>query len=196
MKHRGRKLFHLFGGLGLLGVYFILSRELALMLYALLFVIVLALDLVRLRVPAFNQFIFTRFGSIIRPIEAKKLTGTPPYILGIGLSLLFFRTDVAVTAISFLAFGDVAAATVGEQYGNIKIAGKSLEGTLAFIVAAGGAGLLLSVVGIALPLGIFMLGMFVAAGVELLPLPVNDNLVIPLAAGGVMESVLLWMGPK
>jgi len=32
--------------------------------------------------------------------------------------------------------------------------------------------------------------------VELLPLPVDDNLVIPLAAGGVMQSVLLWMGPK
>jgi dolichol kinase len=195
MKHLGRKLFHLFGGLGLLSVYFILSRELALIFYAFLFVIVLALDLVRLRVPAFNQFFFARFGSFIRPSEATKLTGTPPYILGIGLSLFFFRTDVAAAAICFLAFGDVAATTVGERYGNIKIGRKSLEGTLAFIVAAAGAGLLLLVVGIALPTGIIMLGTLVAASVELLPLPVNDNLVIPLVAGGVMESVLLLMGP-
>jgi len=196
MKHLGRKLYHLFGGLGLLAVYFILSRELALIFYAILFVIVLALDLVRLRVPAFNQFFFTRFGNIIRPNEATKLTGTPPYILGIGLSLFFFRTDVAAAAICFLAFGDVAASAVGERYGNLKIGEKSLEGTLAFIIAAAGSGLLLSMAGIALPTGIILLGTFVAAGVELLPLPVNDNLVIPLAAGGVMQSVLLWMGPK
>jgi dolichol kinase len=195
MRHWGRKLFHLFGGLGLLAVYFNLSRELALIFYAILFVIVLILDLVRLRVHALNQFFFTRFGSFIRPNEATKLTGTPPYILGIGLSLFFFRTDVAAAAICFLAFGDVAATTVGERYGNIKIGRKSLEGTLAFIVAAAGAGLLLLVVGIALPTGIIMLGTLVAASVELLPLPVNDNLVIPLVAGGVMESVLLLMGP-
>jgi dolichol kinase len=195
MKHLGRKLYHLFGGLGLLAVYFILSRELALIFYAILFVIVLALDLVRLRVPAFNQFFFTRFGSFIRPAEATKLTGSPPYILGVGPSLFFFRIDVAAAAICFLAFGDVAATTVGERYGNIKIGAKSLKGTLAFIVCAAGAGLLLSVAGIGLPRGVLLLGVFVAAGVELLPLPVNDNLAIPLAAGGVMESALRWMVP-
>jgi dolichol kinase len=35
-----------------------------------------------------------------------------------------------------------------------------------------------------------ILGSLVAAGVELLPLPVNDNVVIPLVAGGVMELAL------
>jgi len=103
---------------------------------------------------------------------------------------------VAAAAICFLAFGDVAASAVGERYGNLKIGEKSLEGTLAFIIAAAGSGLLLSMAGIALPTGIILLGTFVAAGVELLPLPVNDNLVIPLAAGGVMQSVLQWMGSK
>jgi len=32
-----------------------------------------------------------------------------------------------------------------------------------------------------------ILGAFVAAGVELLPLRINDNLVIPIVSGGVME---------
>jgi hypothetical protein len=50
MKHRGRKHYPLFGWLDLLGVYFILRSERALMWYAFLFVTVLALDFVRLRV--------------------------------------------------------------------------------------------------------------------------------------------------
>lgn len=196
MKHRGRKFYHLFGGLILLAAYFLLGRDRALLFYAVLFVLVLALDLARLRIPAVNQFIFNRFGSFIRSNEATKLTGTPAYILGVGLSLYLFRTDVAATAICFLAFGDVAATTVGERYGKMKIGGKSLEGTLAFLVAAAGAGLLLSLAGIALPTGLILPGALVAAGVELLPLPINDNLVIPLVSGGTMELLLRAMGPS
>jgi dolichol kinase len=35
-----------------------------------------------------------------------------------------------------------------------------------------------------------VLGALVAAGVELLTLPVNDNLVIPIVSGGIMELAL------
>lgn len=34
------------------------------------------------------------------------------------------------------------------------------------------------------------LGALVAAGVELLTLPVNDNLAVPIVSGGVMELAL------
>jgi dolichol kinase len=37
-----------------------------------------------------------------------------------------------------------------------------------------------------------LLGALVAAGIELLTLPVNDNLVIPVIAGAVMEFALRW----
>ena len=190
MKHLGRKLYHLLGGLGLLSLYYLLGRRNALFCYAALTVIVLALDLTRLKVPDLNQFMLTRFRSFMRPSEANKLTGTPPYLLGIGLTLLCFRTDIATAAICFLAFGDVAATTIGERYGRKKIAGdKSLEGTLAFVAVATAAGLMLTSVGIHLMPGLIVAGALVAAGVELLPLPVNDNLLIPLVSGGVMELI-------
>jgi len=190
MKHIGRKLYHLFGGLGLLSLYFLLGRPIALTVYALLFLLVLTVDLIRLRVPSFNDFVMTRFSSFIRASEARKLTGTPPYVLGIGLSLLLYRTDIAAAAVCFLVFGDVAATAVGERYGRTKIAGeKSLEGTAAFIVAAVVAGSLLPLAGIYLSSGIVLAGALAAAGVELLPLPVNDNLAIPLVSGGVMELI-------
>ncbi len=195
MKHIGRKLYHLLGGLGLLSLYYLLGRQKALICYGVLILVVLAIDITRLKVPAFNRFIFDRFGSFIRKNEANKLTGTAPYFLGIGLTLLFYRSDIATAAICFLAFGDVAATSVGERYGRTKISGeKSLEGTVAFVAAAALSGVMLNVVGIHLPYGLLLAGALVAAGVELIPLPVNDNLVIPLVSGGVMELLVRLTG--
>ena len=194
MKHTGRKLYHLMGGLGLLSLYYLLGRHYALICYSILFVIVLAVDLARLRIPAFNQLIFTRFGSFIREGERYKLTGTAPYVLGIALSLYAFSLEVATAAICFLAFGDVSATTVGERYGRTKIGEKSLEGTIAFTAAALLSALLLPAIGVHLMTGIIILGAVVAAVVELLPLPVNDNLAIPLIAGGAMELALRLFG--
>lgn len=190
MNHIGRKLYHLFGGIGLLSLYYLLGRDRALAFYGVFFLIVLGLDIVRLAVPAVNRFIFSRFRSFIRTNEEDKLTGTAPYILGIGLSLYFFSSEVATAAICFLAFGDVAATTIGERYGKTKIGAKSLEGTAAFIIAALGAGLLLAFLGIQLFPWVLVLGALAAAGVELLPVQVNDNLLIPIISGGVMELAL------
>ncbi len=195
MKHLGRKLYHLLGGLGLLSLYYLLGRQNALICYAILVVVVLAMDITRLKVPAFNQFIQTRFSSFIRKNEENKLTGTAPYVLGIGLTLFLYRTDIATAAICFLAFGDVAATAVGERYGRTKISGvKSLEGTLAFVAVAATVGFLLPLTGVHIMYGIVLAGAIAAAGIELVPLPVNDNLVIPLVSGGVMELIARLAG--
>jgi dolichol kinase len=194
VKHIGRKVYHLIGGVGLLSVYYILGREQSLVFYAALFVFVLILDGARLMIPALNRFMFTRFRSFIRPNEEHKLTGTAPYVLGIGFSLYAYAQPVATAAICFLAFGDVAATAIGERFGKTKIGEKSLEGTFAFIVAATLSGFLLSLLGVHLLTWVMVLGVLVAAGVELLTLPVNDNLVIPLVSGGIMELALRISG--
>ena len=55
----------------------------------------------RLTLPGWNRFLYTYFGSFIRKNEERKLTGTAPYILGIGLSLYAYSTPVASAAICF-----------------------------------------------------------------------------------------------
>jgi len=195
MRHIGRKLYHLLGGLGLLSLYYVLGRERALWAYTLLAGAVLIIDIARIRVPSFNRFCFEHFGSFIRESERDRMTGTVPYILGIGLALLLYRSDIAAAAVCFLAAGDVAATTVGERYGRTKIVGpKSLEGTLAFFAAAVTAGIALNLAGIHLTHGLVVAGALTAAAVELLPLPLNDNLTIPLASGGVMELITRLTG--
>lgn len=194
MNHPGRKCFHLAGGLGLLSCYYLLGRERALLFYAALFVVVLTLDLMRLKMRAVNRFIFTKFRSFIRTNEERKLTGTASYVLGCGAALYLYRTDLATLAICFLAFGDVAATAVGERYGKTKIGNKSLEGSIAFVAAAVSVGLLLSLTGVPVMYGIILAGAFIAAGVELLPLPVNDNLLIPIVSGGAMSLIARMTG--
>lgn len=194
MKHIGRKLYHLVGGVGLLSIYYILGRNQALLFYAALFTLILLVDGARLVIPAWNRFVFTRFKSFIRKNEEHKFTGTAPYILGIGLSLYAYSTPVASAAICFLAFGDVSATAIGERFGKTKIGDKSLEGTFAFMIAAAVSGFLLSLMGVHLPVWVMVLGILVAAGVELLTFSMNDNLLIPLVSGGMMELALRMVG--
>ncbi len=190
MNHLGRKLFHLLGGLGLLSLYFFLGRNEALISYGALAVLVFVIEVLRLEVPAWNDFFYRRFGSFIRNNEQRKMTGTVPYILGVGLSLYAYATPVASTAVCFLAFGDVAATAIGERFGKTKIGGKSLEGTAAFIVAAVAAGFILSATGMGVAPATMVVGALCAAGVELVPIAVNDNLAIPVLSGAAMELVL------
>lgn len=195
MKHIGRKLYHLLGGLGLLSLYPLLGPKPALWTYTALAGATLVFEIVRLRMTAFNDLLFERFGSFLRTGERNRMTGTVPYLLGIGLSLLFYRTDIAMAAICYLAVGDVAATTVGERFGRTRIAGaKSLEGTIAFFVAAAAAGGLLMQLKTGLTPGLVLAGAAVAAAAELLPLPLNDNLVIPIVSGGAMELIVRTFG--
>ena len=190
MNHIGRKLYHVIGGTGLLSIYYLFDRERALLLYAILFAAALAFDAMRLAVPGVNRFVFRHFGDFIRKKEQDRLTGTAYYIIGVGMSFAVFSRPAATAAICFLIFGDAAAATIGERYGKSKIGGKSLEGTAAFIVAALAAGGFLSSIGLGTAAWVMLAGALVAAGTELLSLPVNDNLVIPVISGAVMQFLI------
>ncbi len=192
MRHLGRKMYHVLGGLTLLSLYFFLGRTAALAAYGTLAVLVFLIEVGRLRIPAWNDYFYRRFGSFIRQNEQMKMTGTVPYILGVGISLYAYATPVAVTAICFLAFGDVAATAIGERFGRTKIGSKSLEGTAAFIVAAGTAGFILIAAGTGVPPVTVVVGALCAAGVELIPIVVNDNLAIPVLSGAAME-LFLWI---
>lgn len=195
IQHVGRKFFHLFGGLGLLSLYWLLGRRDALLGYGLIVLMVLAFEVTRLKIRAFQKFIQAWFGSFIRENEGNKPTGMIPYVLGVGLTLFLYPVGIASAAIVFLACGDVMATTIGERFGTTKIAGgKSLEGTLAFFAAAIASGVLLSLTAVPLPFSLMLAGAAVAAAVEALPLPLNDNLTIPVISGGAMELIARMAG--
>jgi diacylglycerol kinase (CTP) len=187
IRHAGRKLYHLLGGCGLLGLWFACGRPRALVAYAALLAAVLTFDAARLRLPRLNAWAMTRLRWLLRPGEERRLSGSPAYIAGVALTLLLFPEPAAVAAALFLAVGDVAATTVGESFGRHKIGTKSLEGTAAFFAGACLAGFAARAFLHAPPPGVIVAGAWCAALVELfLPRFANDNLVIPLVSAFAM----------
>jgi acyl phosphate:glycerol-3-phosphate acyltransferase len=195
LKNPGRKIYHLTGGLVLIALYVKLGRVTGLCTLLGVFVFATAVDLLRLRVKAFNDFMYAHMRLFIRDSERSVLTGTPWYALGILCAAAFYDAPIAVYAVSFLAIGDVSATTIGERWGTIKISGvKSLQGTLAFIAAATIAGLVINFYIFPVGAGIVVAGALTAAAVELIPVNINDNLTIPLISGGLMKILMAMFG--
>lgn len=109
------------------------------------------------------------------------------FALGILLTLLIFPNPANSAAIAIFALGDSTASIFGRMYGKRALPfnkGKTLEGsTVGFTFAfLAGAFYIVPVKAI--------IGAFVAMLVEYLPLPINDNLVTPIATGAVLA---LWL---
>ncbi|MBI5190426.1 MAG: hypothetical protein HZA22_07100 [Nitrospirae bacterium] len=191
MQKIGRKIYHMSGGLIMVAAYAALGRTSGLAFLGGLFLVATAIDVARLKTPAFNEFMYAHFSRFIRESEKDRLTGTPWYVLGVLLAAALYDLPVAAYAVAFLACGDVAATTVGERWGTIKISGvKSLQGTLAFIVVASLVGMAISMAWYPVSPAVFLTGALVAAIVEILPLGLDDNLTVPVVSGVVMEAMI------
>jgi phosphoserine phosphatase/dolichol kinase len=102
------------------------------------------------------------------------------HALGIALSLLIFPTRMGYAAIAVLTLGDSSASIFGKRFGRIKIPfnrGKTVEGSI--------VGLIFAFLGALLFVDPITAGIGAAVGIliEALPLPLDDNLLIPIAAG-------------
>ena len=128
MKHPGRKIYHLLGGLFIIAAYIFLGRARGLPALAALTAIATATDISRFIFPKFNYFVFRHFRAFIRESERNTLTGTPPYLMGMLGSFFLFSLPVAICSIIFLACGDVSATIVGERWGKTKISGDEKPG--------------------------------------------------------------------
>ena len=95
-------------------------------------------------------------------------------------------------ALLFVAVGDPAAALAGARAPGPRWWGKSPIGALAFIAAGLTMWTLLAALGFTAWSAAIIAGVIIAAIVELLPIPLDDNLTVPLLSGGAM---LLWPFP-
>jgi dolichol kinase len=137
-------------------------------------------DTVRLRLrPARYRFLrHTR--TLLRVHERHRVTGATYMAVAYALAALLFPLPVAVAAMLYNGLGDAAAALVGKRYGHWRTSwGKSWEGFAAGLSVDLAVGLLLP--GISLPGA--LLGALVAATIEFLPLPLDDNLRVTLGGG-------------
>jgi len=147
----------------------------------------LGLDLMRFRMAGLNRLFLHLLAPLLKYDEDRKITGASYMLVAAFIAFVAFDRQVAVLALFFLALGDPAAALVGSKMPGPRLFGKSPGGTAAF---AGVSMLVVWVLGLTGGVDYhwgMLIGGVVAALVELAPLPVDDNLTIPLASGAAMQ---------
>jgi HAD superfamily phosphoserine phosphatase-like hydrolase len=108
------------------------------------------------------------------------------FALGILSSLVLFPAPIGYASIAILTLGDGFATIFGKRFGRVRLPfnkGKNVEGSFfGFLVASIGAMLFVD------PVKAFV-GAAVGMLMESLPLPINDNLAIPIASGLVLMMI-------
>lgn len=196
--HLLRKFWHSLPGLAL--VVFIHLQIIPLFvlipLLGLAFIIVAALELLRLNYRQFNKLTIKFSRHIIRREELRQISGIPFYLGSCFLVLLIFNVHIAQLSILYLALGDPFASFMGIKFGgdSYKFAnGKSIIGTLGAISICMISTMVYGTL-INWPLStIFPLAFFggLAGGLsETFALEdINDNLFIPLVSATVLSIV-------
>jgi dolichol kinase len=163
--------------------YILTSKETVLLFLIPFFLCFLSVDLFRhFHSGLASLFRKYFFGRVLREEEQPTFMGSTYFLFSTILTILLFPKSIAVASLLILILADTAAALAGRAIGRVRIHGKTLEGSLAFLVTA------LLIVWTYPALNRFS-GSLAALGatlIEILPGNINDNLTIPLAAGAVM----------
>jgi len=181
----GRKAIHMFALIIPAGLW-LAPQSTSQMVLVACFLVAIALDLVRNHQGAAGRFVQRILGGVLRPHEEGRFSGGT-YILAAGaLCSLLFEIPVAVAAMIFIILGDTAAVFVGRYLGRIHIGHKTLEGSIGFFLAALAGTLWIPQI----PMHVKVTGALVAAVAEVIPQPIDDNIVVPLVSGFVISALL------
>lgn len=194
-----RSVVHLASGLAMVAMFEFVFTQRTGFLTALAFVVwAWSLEGARRVSPTVNRWCMVFFGPIARDHERYRVNSATWY----GTALLVLTVTAwgpaGVLGLLALAVGDPFAGLIGRSYGETRLfGGKSLEGTVAFALAALTVGdlYLLAFHGdVGSPF--FLLGLAAVAGVagaitELLSTRLEDNFTIPVVTGWVCQLVLL-----
>lgn len=147
------------------------------------------LEFLRRRSAAWNRFALRMFRHVAHPHEEHRVNSATWYVTALFILALTCSPLACALACIVLGFGDPAAALVGRRWGRVRLrAGRSLEGTVAFVVAGTLASLIVlglfhATLGAGPRLVVALVVGCVGALAELLSGTVDDNLSIPLAVG-------------
>ena len=180
-----RRAFHLLVGSTIPLAVLFLPYDAVLWLLIVLSIAMVLAEAARLVLPAANDLVL-RLLPLFKPSERQHITGATFMLLSATSVVALFDREMAVLALFFLSVGDPMAAVVGSRSRRGRVFSKSLAGTAAFAATAGTVGVLVALYP-DVPLAWWLLpGVVAAAVTELLPLPLDDNLTVPLVGGTTM----------
>lgn len=181
-----RKSIHLSSVIVPLSYYFF-SRDVMLIALAVIFFNMVLLDILRYRNDFIKKFYNKFFKDILRVHESDEnkiyFTGGTYIVLAFLLCVFLFEMNIAILSMFIIIFCDTAAAIVGKLFGKHYIKNKTIEGSLAFFIVGmilffftmkpdNVSGLLIGTIAV-----------FITTLFELIPLKIDDNIVIPMFFG-------------
>ncbi len=180
-----RKFLHLLTALIPITYIYLSRKEILLLLFSLAMVSYL-IDILRLEIRPFGNVFYRIFEKLLWEKEKRIFTGASTYLLSAFLSVFLFSKTIAITALLFLSVGDTVAYFVGTRIGKISLYGeKTLEGSLSCFIIC----IVISLFIHGLPIASLIFGAVGAALVELFPFGIDDNILLPLVSGLIMQSV-------
>ena len=126
-------------------------------------------------------FFSKRLSFMMRDLEKKgEITGATWVFVGALFTILLIPYPYSIYALLFLSVGDTFAAIIGMKFPFIRVGGKTISGSISGFIACVISGLIID---ISISYQILLFGAFMAMLIELLPLPINDNVSIPIFSG-------------
>lgn len=186
-----RKMIHI-STLSVCAAYYYTDRKTTLTILIPLTVAFFIAEILVYKVKELRKLYLLVFGKLLRAHEVKTdatITGASWILIAMTLAVLIFPEIIAVNAIAIVVLGDLTAALVGKKFGRTEFLGKTLEGSLGFLVAACATVAAAAWIYDAKP-SYLIVGFFAACAgaiAELLAdkFRIDDNLAIPAAAGAV-----------
>ena len=181
----GRRIFHALTGLTVVAVlqWLVPDPERARWLFGGLLATLLVLDVIRLSSPRLNLTLFRLFRWVASPREHDRIASSTWYVVGVFLLVMLFPQGTWVPSVLVLALGDPSASYVGRRWGQRKLGGGTVAGSLAFFTVT------TLVLYFFCPLPKALAVAASVGAVEALPrFVVDDNVTIPVAT-----AVFLWL---
>ena len=180
-----RKGIHAFNAvIPLIHLYIIKNKFMMLCILSCFIVFCFFIEIFRMKESKTFNFINYFLGFMMRNNEKKgELTGATWVFVGFLFTIILIPYPYSILSMLFLSFGDTFAAIVGTSLPLIKIGNKTFSGFIGCFVACLSIGFILN---LDISHEIILIGSLMAAIVEIIPIPINDNFTIPVFSGLVM----------
>ena len=163
--------------------YFFQDKRFFLIILFFLVLAFLVIDLSRGKNKYIKFFFNLFFNKMMRRHELNgALTGASWVMISAFVTILIFPKNIAILSLIFMSIGDTVAGLAGRKIGKLKIGEKTVEGfVFGFLACA-----IISYNYKLIPFSISIYGSLIGMIFEVLPLPLDDNLKIPLSSASVM----------
>ncbi|MCK9330295.1 MAG: phosphatidate cytidylyltransferase [Candidatus Cloacimonetes bacterium] len=165
------------------------NRKLTILIFLAIAIVSIIVELLRLENRSFKKLFYSIFGIMLRKHEMYDFTGASYLLTSAIICVAFFPKDIAFASMAFLSIGDTMAALIGINLGKRKFLNikKTFEGFLACFISTFIFGLFF------LNPFIAFFGSLTAAIAELVRIPIDDNVKIPILSGIAMMIVYMFV---